>query len=384
MWSSAPDNLLQWIRSEAPAQPTQTQKSPVIVAQLLRSILSSGIYLLTTGVVVLASLRWKHPHLFGALLTFLVVSELIPPNLGLTPLISDADMVLVPEVFGHIRQEHVQGQFRVLTPRLLHPAPQDVAVKAPNQSIVWLQLHHRMSGMTMSGIATGIQFALDLPVDGLNLRESDEFYRVCTRLPDVDRISLARLLNVRKLMVLNEMPMPGARYDRSFDTRSNYPLLVYDLPDARPRVYVASKSDFVPNQDEALHKLLKFDELPKDSVILEGREGDLRSECPHRSDVRILAYKQQRVLCAVESKTAGYLVLLDSYYPGWRAYVDGREVGILRADYAFRAVSVTSGKHIVDFRYRPWSFFIGLWVTFMTVVFGAWVGIRKLRSLGPS
>ena len=64
---------------------------------------------------------------------------------------------------------------------------------------------------------------------------------------------------------------------------------------------------------------------------------------------RMLEYQNQRVLCEVECSSPGYLVLLDSYYPGWHAYVDGKEARILVANYAFRAVEVRASKHRVEF-----------------------------------
>jgi len=45
-----------------------------------------------------------------------------------------------------------------------------------------------------------------------------------------------------------------------------------------------------------------------------------------------------------------YLVLSDTYYPGWRALVDGVEKKILRANYAFRGIQLPEGaKHVVFF-----------------------------------
>ena len=63
----------------------------------------------------------------------------------------------------------------------------------------------------------------------------------------------------------------------------------------------------------------------------------VREASPART-ARILEYQNQRVLCEVESNSPGYLVLLDSYYPGWHAYVDGIEAKILPPINAFRAV----------------------------------------------
>ena len=51
----------------------------------------------------------------------------------------------------------------------------------------------------------------------------------------------------------------------------------------------------------------------------------------------------------------GYLVIADSFVPGWSAVEDGRPVPIVRADYAFRAVPVSPGTHEVVLTYHPWS-----------------------------
>src|SRR5205814_7944695 len=64
----------------------------------------------------------------------------------------------------------------------------------------------------------------------------------------------------------------------------------------------------------------------------------------------------------------GYLVLADTYYPGWVARVDGVEQPILRADYLFRAVAVRPGQQVVEFRYEPTSFRIGAATSGLTLL----------------
>ena len=75
----------------------------------------------------------------------------------------------------------------------------------------------------------------------------------------------------------------------------------------------------------------------------------------------------QEVLIRTNSKAAAYLLLTDTYYPGWHAYVDGKETEILKADYLFRAVPVSSGIHVVKFVYEPASFLIGSLIALFTV-----------------
>ena len=66
-----------------------------------------------------------------------------------------------------------------------------------------------------------------------------------------------------------------------------------------------------------------------------------------------------RVMLDVDAARPGFVVLTDTYYPGWKASVDGHAADIKPANVAFRAVRVPAGKHVVSFRYRPLSFLIG-------------------------
>jgi uncharacterized membrane protein YfhO len=55
----------------------------------------------------------------------------------------------------------------------------------------------------------------------------------------------------------------------------------------------------------------------------------------------------------------------DTYYPGWRAFVDGKETKIYRANYAFRAIKVPKGTHEVLMYYLPNSFVFGIYLSIM-------------------
>ena len=81
----------------------------------------------------------------------------------------------------------------------------------------------------------------------------------------------------------------------------------------------------------------------------------------------ILKYANSYVAIQASLNKPGVLVLTDSFYPGWRVYVDGKEKEILRANVFFRAVPLSAGEHVVDFRYRPRSFTIGLAISLLTV-----------------
>ena len=75
---------------------------------------------------------------------------------------------------------------------------------------------------------------------------------------------------------------------------------------------------------------------------------------------RIVRHLARRVEIDVDAPCAGWLVLTDADYPGWRARVDGVATPIRRANALFRAVHVGPGGHRVEFDYDPVSARFGL------------------------
>ena len=81
----------------------------------------------------------------------------------------------------------------------------------------------------------------------------------------------------------------------------------------------------------------------------------------------------------VDSPEAAFLFMSEAHYPGWKAYVDGREEEILRADYVFRAIPVGPGSHRIEVVYQSLSFKVGLAVSLLTIVVLVIVGVTHTR-----
>jgi hypothetical protein len=78
------------------------------------------------------------------------------------------------------------------------------------------------------------------------------------------------------------------------------------------------------------------------------------------------------IVIQTKNNVTGLLVLADNYYPGWKAYLDGKEVEILKANFVFRGVLITAGNHRIVFRYQPEKFYLGLkifLITFLLMIF---------------
>ena len=70
----------------------------------------------------------------------------------------------------------------------------------------------------------------------------------------------------------------------------------------------------------------------------------------------------------VVAPRAGLAVVLEPWFPGWTATVDGTATPIARADFAFMAVPVQPGRHAIRLTYRDRMFGRGLAVAGVTLV----------------
>ena len=76
--------------------------------------------------------------------------------------------------------------------------------------------------------------------------------------------------------------------------------------------------------------------------------------------VELTYYSPNRLRYDVSAPASGLAVFSEIYYPaGWKAFVDGKETPILRADYTLRALLIDEGEHEVEFVFAPDSFVVG-------------------------
>lgn len=96
-------------------------------------------------------------------------------------------------------------------------------------------------------------------------------------------------------------------------------------------------------------------------------------------EVKYITYKDQESLLEVDAKDDGTLLVSDTFYPGWKAYIDGKETRISKSKYSFREINIPKGKHEVRMVYHPNSFYLGLKVSSasLLVLVGLMLYLRK-------
>jgi hypothetical protein len=132
----------------------------------------------------------------------------------------------------------------------------------------------------------------------------------------------------------------------------------------RPRARLVHR--VVEAEGEAGTKQALLDALPEGGAVAVVERGALPAplaEPPAGAlgeRAAIVADEAERVVVRAEVAAPALLVLLDTWYPGWTATIDGVPAPILRADHAFRGVPLEPGVHEVVFTYAPASVRIGV------------------------
>ena len=217
-------------------------------------------------------------------------------------------------------------------------------------------------------------------IDALSRTPYDVFLKTAKNLPPEKFYPLLGALNVKYISSFSPLPDGDMNLARHFP---EYPLWLYELEQAVPRVYVVPAAEHETDHGKTLERLASkdFDRFAK--VILD-QPIALADEAGFQAEARILEYKNHLVNIQASLDSPGILVFADSFYPGWNAYVNGRQEKIYRANLFFRGVSLPAGTHIVQFRYEPRSFAIGRAISIITLLFIVAISIllylRKRRQ----
>jgi len=137
-----------------------------------------------------------------------------------------------------------------------------------------------------------------------------------------------------------------------------------------PRTFIVHRAKELFKPEDIFEELKNPDFDLKKEIIIEKDLPDEMLDSPESDNSKavITSYEDQEVRIDAKMESDGFLVLLDQYYPGWKAYVDGKEVEIYPTDYVFRSIHLTKGTHKVVFRYEPVSYAIGKYISLAVIL----------------
>jgi O-antigen/teichoic acid export membrane protein len=172
---------------------------------------------------------------------------------------------------------------------------------------------------------------------------------------------LLNLLGVKYIVTTRQVPNPG--YELVYDDQ----VKIYENKNVLPRAFFVNQARVFENRDELLRELPNLD--PTREVWLEtAPPAPLAQEAVGSVNPVFEAYTGSEVILKTNLSAPAYLVLTDTYFPGWIAQLDGQDTPLYRADGNFRAVVVPAGEHTVRFKYSPISFRIGSVLSLLAVI----------------
>ena len=161
---------------------------------------------------------------------------------------------------------------------------------------------------------------------------------------------------------------------------------IHRNPTAQPRARLMGRPEYAPDEAGASKALDTLGAAIRDRVIVEDPDRPLPEGAPVEGSATIAVDLPERVEVEVDARTPAYLVLADTFDPGWSATIDGRPAPIRPAFAAFRAVYLGEGKHRVAFTYEPAGFRVGLIATLLGLicVLGCLAWPRPVAEPDPS
>jgi hypothetical protein len=229
-------------------------------------------------------------------------------------------------------------------------------------------------------------------IDVVRLKKVDELYHALIGAPSISATNLLDLYGVKYIVSLTplgddrRLQLIYSRVEglkgRREDLIKENTIKLYKKGNVFPRAWLV-KGSRVLGSKEILERLKSKAFHPDREVLLEENPASLA--LPHKGggkgkdEVMLISESNNRLLLRVRATENCFLVLSDTYFPGWKVYVDGKEEKIYRANYTFRAVSVPAGNRKVEFIYKPMSFKIGAVGTILGITGCLAIGLRKKK-----
>jgi hypothetical protein len=309
--------------------------------------------------VIFFGLRHRLARLGGPLLLILLALDLFLGNRGYALKLDAATFHADNTIIRTLRADPDLFRFHVI------PEAREIKIPAESYAEAY-QIRKKFLGLDLM-----MEHHL-FDIDGYNIPIQPRYENLLSLIRNKPLASIRPVLDLLGVKyVLTEKPVGLEGLSWVLDGPATSKL--YENHHSLPRA-------FLVKQFQVLNSGLEFAEAFHD-LTFDPRTTILLGEAPTRflelkkepavpnleAAVRMLTYENNRMVLEVNTPEAAFLFMSEAYYPGWQAYVDGKQEEIVRASYVFRAIPLGPGSHRVEVVYEPLSFKIGLSLSLLTV-----------------
>lgn len=339
---------------------TRNSLDPIYQPMVLHNFKRLLLLAVLTVIIVFFGLRHRMTRIGGPLLLMLLGLDLFLGNWGYLTKLDARNFHAKTEMIRILKADGNLFRFHVM------PEKRDLSVIASKN---YREFHLRRKNVL--GFDLMMEHHL-FDVDGYNVPlqpRYEKFIGLIRSQPLPSIRNLLDMLNVKYVLSGRPIDIPGFSLVRESGGANR----LYENRNWLPRAFMVKNYQVLEGEGEFARAFHDSDFNPREIVLLESapdRFLTLKKQpaVPTLSPgVKIVKYESNRIVLDVSTPQTALLFMSEAYYPGWHAYVDGREEEILRANYVFRAIPVGPGSHRIEVTYQPLSFKIGLTVSLLTI-----------------
>jgi hypothetical protein len=330
-----------------------------VEASFVRAFILAGVWFVTSGILVLlkperTSLRWN------LLAGCIVLLDLLVASRGLIPSVSPSFFEDPGVTMKSLGSDHRVYMDAEVEDELKFEWTHRFATYLNREDWHLVRKYGLPDTTLLDGIPSANNFDPLLP---------QRYVLWMNGLQDVSSAHQTKLL-----------ALMDVRWQAVIDPSGDMSLIYREIP-APQRVRWISRAILAPSYDYAFETVMDEEFDVQETVVLEWAFDTEEVDKVERGSASIVETDDPNVVIIRSiAPVDGWVVLSDTWFPGWEASIDDVPTENYRADFLFRAVRVPAGEHYIRFEYRPLSLRIGFYLSIMAVCLLIVQGWRCFRD----
>ncbi len=182
-----------------------------------------------------------------------------------------------------------------------------------------------------------------------------------------EAINLLSIQNVKYILSFFSLKNNNLKLVKEINVDFLPTLKIYENNKFIPRIFGVFNTTAI-NEPQILEAISKNFKPEEELILGQNFNKKNNSNIKPKAKIEIKNYQADLIEVIADFNQDGFLYLSNTFDPGWQAFINGTKIPILKANYAFQAIQVPSGKHTVKFKFMPKSYVIGRAISLTTLI----------------
>jgi hypothetical protein len=331
-----------------------------ITSGLSSSLLhASAVWLITVLIFhlrKLKKLRWQ-----GWCLAMVLVLDLFVTGMRIQTYAPKEFFTNEPQIVPLVRTFIDEGRlFRT-------PNPSGVVLNVISTDIMWQQRWSLEILSDYFGLMYSIPLIFHPDLDAMVMRDMGSMKRIVDVVSWEERLPVLSLSSVKLILTAENLNIKHVQPIARIRNASNFPFYLYENQNCLPVIRFPKQIITVKSETDAL-KMMVHPKFDPDSIIVNGKENSIRKILCENSQVQVRKKRFNSTSLSVSASCDTYLAFSQPFNSGWKVYLDGKRVPLIKANYAFSAVMISRGEHVVEKKFLPDSVILGAIITILATL----------------